>query len=65
MSLRAAAAADVSYAKGRVRGAIDGLGLMGPGGHTVEETADLATLPMQANRVAVLMLRIVLDSRRR
>jgi glutamate carboxypeptidase len=55
---RDAGAADVSYAEGRVLGAIDGLGLMGPGGHTVEETADLATLPMNAKRVAVMLLRL-------
>ena len=55
---RMAGAADVSYAEGRVLGAIDGLGLMGPGGHTVEETADLSTLPIQAKRVAVMLLRL-------
>jgi len=54
-----AGAADVSFAAGRVEGAIDGLGLMGRGGHTVGETADLTTLPMQAKRVAVLLSRLV------
>jgi glutamate carboxypeptidase len=38
--------------------AIDGVGLMGSGGHTVEETADLRTLPMQAKRAAVTLARL-------
>ncbi len=31
---------------------------MGSGGHTVEETADLRTLPSQTKRAALLMYRI-------
>lgn len=54
----AAGAADISFTAGRVDMALDGLGLMGTGGHTVEETADLATLPSQAKRAAVLMYRL-------
>jgi glutamate carboxypeptidase len=38
--------------------ALDGVGLMGPGGHTVEETGDLRTLPMNGKRVAVLLWRL-------
>jgi glutamate carboxypeptidase len=38
--------------------ALDGLGLMGTGGHTVEETADLGTLPMQTKRAAILIYRL-------
>jgi glutamate carboxypeptidase len=38
--------------------ALDGVGLMGTGGHTVQETADLSTLPRQAKRVAVMMARL-------
>jgi len=53
-----AGAADVSFTAGRVEGALDGLGLMGTGGHTVEETADLRTLAGQAKRVAVLLYRL-------
>jgi len=56
-----AGAADISFTEGRVRAALDGVGLMGPGGHTAEETADLSTLPVQAKRVAVLLLRIARD----
>jgi len=55
---RRAGAADVSFTEGRVTMAIDGLGLMGDGGHTVEETADLRTLPMNGKRVAVLLYRL-------
>lgn len=54
----AAGAADISFAAPRVAMAIDGLGLMGPGDHTVEETADLSTLPVQAARAAVLIHRL-------
>ena len=38
--------------------ALDGIGLMGDGGHTVNETADLKTLPSQAKRIAVTLLRV-------
>jgi glutamate carboxypeptidase len=53
-----AGAADVSFTSGEVEMAMDGVGLMGDGGHTVEETADLRTLPVQAKRVAVLLWRL-------
>jgi glutamate carboxypeptidase len=53
-----AGAADISFTAGLVEMALDGIGLMGTGGHTVEETADLRTLPMQAKRVAVLLHRL-------
>jgi len=55
---RRAGAADVSFTEGRVNMAIDGIGLMGDGGHTVEETADLRTLPMNGKRVGVLLHRL-------
>ncbi len=55
---RDAGAADISFTAGRVAMALDGIGLMGTGGHTVEETADLATLPSQAKRAALLMYRL-------
>jgi glutamate carboxypeptidase len=54
----AAGAADVSFAAPRVAMAIDGLGLMGPGDHTVEETADLSGMPVQAARAALLIHRL-------
>ena len=55
---RAAGAADISFTAGRVEMALDGLGLMGEGGHTVDETADLSTLTSQAKRAAMLMYRL-------
>jgi len=53
-----AGAADVSFAAGLVTMAIDGIGLKGRDGHTVNETADLAMLPVQTKRAAVLLYRI-------
>ena len=53
-----AGAADISFTDGRVEMAIDGVGLMGTGGHTAEETADLPTLGIQAKRVAVTLARL-------
>lgn len=55
---RRAGAADISFCSGRVRGALCGLGLMGTGGHTTEETADLSTLTSQTVRAAVLIWRL-------
>lgn len=52
-------AADISFAGGRVLMALDGLGLAGTGGHTIEETGNLRTLPRQAARAAVLLKRLV------
>jgi glutamate carboxypeptidase len=37
---------------------IDGLGPGGTGGHTVNETADLRSIPIQIARTAVLLHRI-------
>ena len=54
----AAGAADISFVADHVEMAIDGLGLMGDGGHTLNETADLRTLPMQAKRAAILIHRL-------
>ena len=56
---RRAGAADVSFVAAIVPAALDGLGLMGTGGHTDQETADLATLRSQAKKAAVLLHRIV------
>lgn len=55
---RNAGAADVSFVADQVPMVLDGVGLMGSGGHTVAETADLATLPTQAARAAVLLYRL-------
>jgi len=54
-----AGAADVSFVAGEIQAIIDGVGLMGHDDHTAKETADLATLPSQATRMAVLLHRLV------
>jgi glutamate carboxypeptidase len=53
-----AGAADISFTAGLVEMALDGVGLMGEGGHTENEIADLSTLPTQAKRVAVTLWRL-------
>jgi glutamate carboxypeptidase len=55
---RRAGAADVSFVAGHVPMILDGLGLMGRDDHTVNETADLDTLPSQTKRAAVFLLRL-------
>jgi len=55
---RRAGAADISFTADHVEMAMDGIGLMGSGGHTVEETADLTTFAMQTKRAAVLLYRM-------
>ncbi|HET9769052.1 MAG TPA: M20/M25/M40 family metallo-hydrolase [Thermoanaerobaculia bacterium] len=55
---RNAGAADVSFVAGTVPRILDALGLKGTGGHTVEETADLATLPAQTKKAALLLYRL-------
>jgi len=55
---RRAGAADISFVAEHVKMAIDGLGLMGSGGHTDAETADLNTLMQQIERAALLMYRL-------
>ncbi|HKE93335.1 MAG TPA: M20/M25/M40 family metallo-hydrolase [Povalibacter sp.] len=55
---RRAGAADVSFAASHVEMAIDGLGLLGGGSHTADEFADLRTLQIQAQRLAVLLYRL-------
>ena len=55
---RNAGAADVSFTAGLVDMAIDGMGLGGADDHTVDETGDLWTLPIQTKRAAVLMYRL-------
>lgn len=55
---RRAGAADIAFTTGRVEMALDGLGLMGEHGHTVEEVGDLHSLPLQAKRTAVLLYRL-------
>ena len=55
---RNAGAADISFVADLVPAALDGLGLMGTGGHTVNEVADLDTLISQTQRVALAIYRL-------
>jgi glutamate carboxypeptidase len=55
---RNAGAADISFVADKIGMAIDGIGLMGSGGHTVNEVADLNTLDSQTMRAAVTMYRL-------
>ncbi len=58
-----AGAADISFTAGRTPAALDALGLKGSGGHSVHETADLRTLPVQAKRVVLLLARLAVGQR--
>lgn len=53
-----AGAADVSFTSEYVDMALDGLGMSGSSGHTVNETAVISALPEQAKRAAILMSRL-------
>ncbi len=55
---RKAGAADISFVANHVEMALDGIGLMGVGGHTVNEVAEMATLASQTKRAAILMYRL-------
>ena len=50
-------AADVSFVAPFLD-ALDGLGVVGSGGHTVEEAVDLTSLPLTAKRAAILIYRL-------
>ena len=52
-----AGAADVSFVAGEVPMIIDGIGMRGDGGHTVND-ADIGMLPTQIGRVAVMLYRL-------
>jgi glutamate carboxypeptidase len=58
---RDAGAADISFTSGYVKMAMDGLGLRSDGGHTVNETADPRSIPIQAKRAAVLLYRLTAE----
>ena len=58
-----AGAADVSFIARQVPMIIDAAGMKGKDGHTVGETADLAALPVQAKRAAVLIARLARGTR--
>ena len=51
-------AADVSFASSLVQGSLDGLGIVGEGGHTVDESVDLSSFPIMIKRAAILIYRL-------
>ena len=53
-----AGAADISFTAAYVDMGIDGLGLMGDGGHTKNEVADISSLAKNAQKAAVLIYRL-------
>ncbi|AUC87810.1 peptidase M20 [Alteromonas sp. MB-3u-76] len=55
---RNAGAADISFAADYVDMAIDGLGLMGEGGHTKDEIADMTSFAQNIHKAAVLIYRL-------
>lgn len=55
---RNAGAADISFTAELVDMALDGLGLMGSGGHTQDETADISSLRKNSQKTAVLLHRL-------
>ena len=55
---RNAGAADVAFTAAHVQMALDGLGMGGTAGHTVNEEGDLNTLKSQTKRAALLMYRL-------
>lgn len=59
---RNAGAADISFTAGHVDQALDGLGLMGRGGHTRQEAADISSLAKNTQKAALLIYRLGLHS---
>jgi glutamate carboxypeptidase len=55
---RRAGAADISFAANHVEMALDGLGLMGDGGHTKNEVADMASFAKNIEKAALLIYRL-------
>jgi glutamate carboxypeptidase len=55
---RNAGAADISFVAEYVDMAIDGMGLMGEGGHTKDEVADMQTFAQNIEKTAVLLYRL-------
>ncbi|WP_420794529.1 M20/M25/M40 family metallo-hydrolase [Thalassomonas haliotis] len=55
---RKAGAADISFVADHVAMALDGLGLMGKGGHTKDEVADITSLGKNIEKAALLIYRL-------
>ncbi len=60
INARNAGAADISFVADKVVMALDGIGLMGSGGHTVNEVGDLNSLDSQTIRAAITLYRLSL-----
>jgi len=58
---RKAGAADISFTAQYVDFALDGLGLMGKGGHTKDETADMTSFKKNTEKAAILIYRLSLE----
>ena len=54
----ARAAADIAFVAGMVEAALDGLGPVGEGLHTVNERVDVTSVPTAAKRAAILIHRL-------
>jgi glutamate carboxypeptidase len=55
---RNAGAADISFAASHVDMSLDGLGLMGSGGHTKDEVADMSSFVKNMQKSAILIYRL-------
>ena len=55
---RNAGAADISFAASHVDMSLDGLGLMGSGGHTKDEIADMSSFAKNMQKAAILIYRL-------
>ncbi|MFQ3188963.1 MAG: glutamate carboxypeptidase [Paraglaciecola sp.] len=55
---RNAGAADISFAASHVDMSLDGLGLMGSGGHTKDEIADMSSFAKNMQKTAILIYRL-------
>jgi len=55
---RNAGAADISFTADHVDMALDGLGLMGSGGHTKDEVADMTSFNKNMHKAAILIYRL-------
>jgi glutamate carboxypeptidase len=60
---RNAGAADISFAADHVDMAMDGLGLMGAGGHTKDEVADMTSFSKNMHKAAILIYRLGQEQR--
>lgn len=55
-------AGDISYVASRVSASLAGLGPLGTGAHSEKETLDIDSLPVQTQRVALLMYELIMNN---